>query len=96
MLVRSLADRPARTTGKFASITSIFTRIASTNSAMTIHTDPNAAHAVFAPSSADRWIPCTASAEAIARLPEQEEGEEAAEGHRGARGNRARLRAVQW
>jgi hypothetical protein len=47
---------------------------------MTIHTDPNAAHAVFAPSSADRWIPCTASAEAIARLPEQEEGDEAAEG----------------
>jgi hypothetical protein len=47
---------------------------------MTIHTDPNAAHAVYAPSSADRWIPCTASAEAIARLPEQEEGEEAAEG----------------
>jgi hypothetical protein len=47
---------------------------------MTIHTDPNAAHAVYAPSSAHRWTVCTASAEAIARLPEQEEGEEAAEG----------------
>ena len=47
---------------------------------MTIHTDPNAAHAVYAPSSAHRWTVCTASAEAIARLPEQEEGEEAAKG----------------
>lgn len=38
------------------------------------------AHAVYAPSSADRWVYCTASAEAIAMLPEQEEGEEAKEG----------------
>jgi hypothetical protein len=42
--------------------------------------DPGPAHAVFAPSSAHRWMACTASAEAIACLPEQEEGEEAAEG----------------
>lgn len=47
---------------------------------MTIHTDPNAQHAIYAPSSAYRWTVCTASAEAIARLPEQEEGEEAAKG----------------
>lgn len=47
---------------------------------MTIHTDPNASHAVYAPSSAHRWTVCTASAEAISKLPEQEEGEEAAEG----------------
>jgi hypothetical protein len=39
-----------------------------------------AAHAVYAPSAAHVWVNCTASAEAIARLPEQEEGEEAAEG----------------
>jgi hypothetical protein len=38
------------------------------------------AHAVYAPSSAHRWIHCTASAEAIAQLGEQEEGEEAAKG----------------
>lgn len=50
---------------------------------MTAHIDPNAAHAAhatYAPSSADRWVYCTASAEAIATLPEQEEGEEAKEG----------------
>ncbi len=47
---------------------------------MTIHTDPNAAHAVYAPSSAHRWTVCTASAEAIARLPEQESGEAAIAG----------------
>jgi hypothetical protein len=47
---------------------------------MTIHTDPNAAHAVYAPSSASRWVYCTGSAEAIAMLGEQEEGEEAAKG----------------
>lgn len=47
---------------------------------MTITIDPNAQHAVYAPSSAHRWTVCTASAEAIARLPEQEEGEEAAKG----------------
>lgn len=47
---------------------------------MTIHTDLTAAHAVYAPSSAHRWIECTASAEAIATLPEEEEGEEAARG----------------
>lgn len=38
------------------------------------------AHATYAPSSAHRWMECTASASAIAALPEQEEGEEAAEG----------------
>lgn len=47
---------------------------------MTIYTDPNAQHACYAPSSAHRWTVCTASAEAIGRLPEQDEGEEAAEG----------------
>jgi hypothetical protein len=47
---------------------------------MTIHIDDTAAHACYAPSSAHRWIVCTASAEAIARLPEQEEGEAAAKG----------------
>jgi hypothetical protein len=41
-----------------------------------------ALHAVYAPSSAHRWTECTASAEAISRLGEQEEGEEAAEGTR--------------
>lgn len=49
---------------------------------MTTHFDPNAAHAVYAPSSAHRWTVCTASAEAIGRLGEQEEGEAAAEGTR--------------
>lgn len=39
-----------------------------------------AQHAVYAPSSAHRWMRCTASAEAISRLPPQEEGEEAAKG----------------
>jgi hypothetical protein len=42
-----------------------------------------AAHAVYAPSAAHRWAMedgCTASAEAIAALGEQEEGEEAIEG----------------
>lgn len=50
---------------------------------MTIHTDPNAAHAahaVYAPSSAHRWTVCTASAEAIGRLPEQESGDAAIAG----------------
>lgn len=47
---------------------------------MTTHTDANALHAVYAPSSAHRWVACTASAEAIAHLGEQEEGEEAAKG----------------
>lgn len=47
---------------------------------MTVHTDPNAAHAVYAPSSAHRWVNCTASAEAIAKLPPTPEGEEAAKG----------------
>lgn len=47
---------------------------------MTIHTDPNAAHAVYPPSGAHRWVHCTASAEAMARLPEQESGEAAEEG----------------
>lgn len=49
---------------------------------MSIHTDPNAAHATYAPSSAHRWTVCTASAQGIAALGEQEEGEEAAEGTR--------------
>lgn len=49
---------------------------------MSINVDPNAAHAVYAPSSAHRWTVCTASATAIAALGEQEEGEEAAEGTR--------------
>lgn len=47
---------------------------------MTINIDPDAAHACYAPSSAHRWTVCTASAEAIAKLPEQEEGEAAAKG----------------
>lgn len=47
---------------------------------MTAHVDPNAAHAVYAPSSAHRWTVCTASAEAIAKLPEQESSEAAEEG----------------
>lgn len=47
---------------------------------MTINIDPNAAHAVYAPSSAHRWMHCTASAEAIAQLPEQESGEAAIAG----------------
>lgn len=37
-------------------------------------------HAVYAPSSAHRWVACTASATAIAALPEQESGEEAEQG----------------
>lgn len=49
---------------------------------MSINVDPNAAHAVYAPSSAHRWTVCTASATAIAALGEQEEGAEAAEGTR--------------
>ena len=47
---------------------------------MTAHVDPNAAHAVYAPSSAHRWTVCTASAEAITKLPEQESSEAAEEG----------------
>lgn len=47
---------------------------------MTAHIDPHAQHATYAPSSAHRWTVCTASAEAIAKLPEQEEGEAAAKG----------------
>jgi hypothetical protein len=47
---------------------------------MSINIDPNAAHACYAPSSAHRWTVCTASAEAIAHLGEQEEGEEAKAG----------------
>lgn len=38
------------------------------------------AHAVYAPSSSDRWIKCTASAQAISALPTSEEGDEAKEG----------------
>jgi hypothetical protein len=47
---------------------------------MTIHIDDTASHAVYSPSSAHRWTVCTASAEAISRLPQQEEGEAAAKG----------------
>jgi hypothetical protein len=50
---------------------------------MNAHTTVATAHAVYAPSAAHRWAMeggCTASAEAIAALGEQEEGEEAAEG----------------
>jgi hypothetical protein len=35
---------------------------------MNAHIDPNAAHAVYAPSSAHRWTVCTASATAIAAM----------------------------
>lgn len=42
--------------------------------------DMNRAHAVYAPSSAHRWTVCTASAEAISRLGEQEENEAAKKG----------------
>lgn len=50
---------------------------------MTIHTDPNTAHAIYSMSSGGRWAgedKCTASPEAIAMLPPQESGEEAEEG----------------
>lgn len=49
---------------------------------MNTHFDESQAHAVYAPSSAHRWTVCTASATAIAKLGEQEEGDEAAEGTR--------------
>jgi hypothetical protein len=49
---------------------------------MNAHIDENAAHAIYAPSSAHRWTVCTASATAISKLGEQEEGDEAAEGTR--------------
>jgi len=45
-----------------------------------MNAQPQNMHATYAPSSAHRWTVCTASAEAIARLGEQEEGEEAAQG----------------
>lgn len=47
---------------------------------MNAHVPPHAAHAIYAPSSAHRWIICSASAPGIAQLPEQDEGEEAADG----------------
>lgn len=50
---------------------------------MTIHTAPNAQHAIYSMSSGHRWAKengCTASAEAISMLPPQEPGEEAEEG----------------
>lgn len=50
---------------------------------MNAPTNIQAAHAVYAPSAAHRWAMeggCTASAEAIAHLGEQEEGEEAIKG----------------
>lgn len=49
---------------------------------MTAHVDPAHQHATYAPSSAHRWTVCTASAEAIAALPDPDESEEAAEGTR--------------
>lgn len=52
---------------------------------MNTQLSPAALHAIYAPSSAHRWAEeggCSASAEAIAALGEQEEGEEAAEGTR--------------
>lgn len=47
---------------------------------MTINIDEHAQHAVYAPSSSHRWTHCSASAEAIAKLPVQESGEAAAKG----------------
>lgn len=47
---------------------------------MNVHVSGHNAHAVYAPSSAHRWTNCSASAEAIASLGDQEEGEAAAEG----------------
>lgn len=47
---------------------------------MNANVDEHAAHAVYAPSSAHRWMYCTTSAEAIAKMGEQEEGEAAAKG----------------
>lgn len=41
---------------------------------------PEPQHAIYAPSSSKRWTKCTASAFAIAKLPPQEEGEEAKKG----------------
>jgi hypothetical protein len=45
------------------------------NALATTALTPVAAHAVYAPSSAHRWIYCSASAEAISYLPPQEEEE---------------------
>lgn len=47
---------------------------------MNAHVSEDSAHAVYAPSSAHRWTVCTASATAISRLGEQEEGEAAKKG----------------
>src|SRR5437879_3436625 len=47
---------------------------------MNAHVDPTTPHAVYAPSSAHRWTVCTASAQAIAALGEQEEGDAAKKG----------------
>jgi hypothetical protein len=41
---------------------------------------PTSLHATYAPSSAHRWTVCTASAQAIAALPQQEEGDAAKKG----------------
>lgn len=45
-----------------------------------MNAQPQALHAVYAPSSAHRWTQCTASASAIAALGEQEEGDAAKKG----------------
>jgi hypothetical protein len=47
---------------------------------MNATTDPGRLHATYAPSSAHRWTVCTASAQAIAALGEQEEGDAAKKG----------------
>lgn len=50
---------------------------------MSINVDPNAAHAVYAPSSAHRWTVCTASATALqarGMVVPEEEGEAAEQG----------------
>jgi len=47
---------------------------------MTAHIDPKSQHAVYAPSASHRWIPCTASPEAIASLGPQERTAESKEG----------------
>lgn len=45
-----------------------------------MNAQPQALHATYAPSSAHRWTVCTASAQAIATLGEQEEGDAAKKG----------------
>lgn len=45
-----------------------------------MNTQSHSLHAQYSPSSAHRWVECTASASAIAQLGEQEEGEAAKKG----------------